>query len=58
MGTTPPSLMTAQQRMEETANILALGIVRLWKRQGYCLDSQAVSRMYHPDGQQEEPAPD
>lgn len=58
MGTTPPSLMTAQQRMEETANILALGIVRLWKRRGYCLDSQAVSRMYSPDGQQEKPAPD
>lgn len=55
MGTTPPSLMTEQQRIEEAAHLLALGIVRLWKRRGYCLDSQAVSRMYPPDGQQEEP---
>jgi len=52
MGGTHPNLMTAQQRAEEAASILAVGILRLWKRReaSYCLDSEVVSRMYAMDG--------
>lgn len=52
MGTIHPNLLTANQRMEEAASILALGIVRLWKRQKEvnCLDLEGFSRMYAKDG--------
>lgn len=52
MGTVPPNLMTTKQRTEEAANILMLGIARLWMRAGasYYLDSKVVSRMYAMDG--------
>ena len=52
MGGTHPNLMTAQQRAEEAASILAVGILRLWRRReaSYCLDSEVVSRMYAMDG--------
>ena len=52
MGAIHPNLLTTNQRVEEAASILALGIVRLWKRQkdvNY-LDLEGFSRMYAKDG--------
>ena len=56
MGTIHPNLMTARERLEETASILALGIARLWKRKkdSNCLDLAVFSRMYAKDGNQGE----
>lgn len=56
MGSIHPNLMTARERMEEAASILAIGIVRLWKRQkdSNCLDLEGFSRMYAEDGNEQE----
>lgn len=56
MGSIHPDLMTAHERMEEAASILAVGIARLWKRQkdSNCLDLAEFPRMYAEDGNQGE----
>ncbi len=56
MGTIHPNLLSTKERLEEVASILALGIVRLWKRQksSNCLDLEGFSRMYAKDGNKEE----